>query len=181
MPLRDLDPVLAPLNLDFRIRVIDLVSKCLDQGIDMKVYCGVRTAQEQAILYRKSRGKADIARKAQSLRDKELPFLADILYEVGPQSGKMGKHVTKAGPGESWHQYGLAIDSVPILYGKAIWESDSDEWEVYGAVAKYLGLNWAGTWQTFKEMPHVQMHPIPSPLSFFKTPDKVLENLKVSL
>ena len=181
MPV-DIDTkLLDSLDVDFQIRVVELWRIC-NQGMrtDMKVYCGVRTAQEQAILFRKSRTAVQIERKAQSLVDKEVPFLADILWEVGPQIGELGKHVTMAGPGESWHQYGLAVDAVPILYGKCLWDDDSPEWQVYGSVARYLGLNWAGTWQRFKEMPHVQMHSVPSPLSFFKTPDLVREKLKVT-
>jgi peptidoglycan LD-endopeptidase CwlK len=179
--MAELDKVYQGLNLNFRIKVLELARICRDNGVEMKIYCGIRTAEEQAILFRKTRTRAQVEQKAQSLTDKGFPFLAKILFDVGPQTGTLGKHVTQAGPGESWHQYGLAVDSVPILYGKALWEPDTPEWEIYGAVAGYLGLDWAGNWKGFKEMPHVQMHRVPSPLSFFNTEDKVRENIKVSL
>jgi peptidoglycan LD-endopeptidase CwlK len=36
-----------------------------------------------------------------------------------------GNIVTKAKPGQSFHNYGLAIDIVPIVNGKAVWENET--------------------------------------------------------
>ena len=168
----------SKLKVPFRIKVNELVRICATEGVDILVYCCVRSCREQAQLFRKSRNRQEIEQKAQSLTDRGFPFLAQILFDVGPQPGTYGKHVTKAGPGESWHSYGYAADSVPTLGGKPQWESGTPEWDIYGAGAEHLGLNWAGNWRGFKEMPHIQFHEISNPLVFFKDPKVIKDELR---
>ena len=158
---------------EFRIKVNELVRICSQEGVEMLVYCGLRTCEEQAKLYRQSRKRKDIDQKAQSFRDRGFDFLADTLYDVGPQPGTLGKHVTKAGPGESWHQYALAADSVPLIGGKAMWSNDDPGWDIYGAVARHLDITWAGDWPSFREMPHIQLYKTSSPLTQFREPDTI--------
>jgi peptidoglycan L-alanyl-D-glutamate endopeptidase CwlK len=66
-----------------------------------------------------------------------------------------GKIVTNAGPGKSFHNWRVAFDVVPIVGGKAIW-NDNKMWKTIGKLGVDLGLEWAGNWKTFKEMPHFQ-------------------------
>lgn len=80
--------------------------------------------------------------------------LAEIVDLAGPQSGP---HVTNAGPGQSLHNYGYAVDAAPVVGGKIQWNSDHPAWQVYGQCARDVGLIWAGDWDTFKEFPHVQL------------------------
>lgn len=161
------------LLIEFRLKVHELERICKVEGVTILVYCGLRTCDEQARLYRQSRGRSEIQQKQQSLVDRGLPFLAEIIDTVGPQPGTLGKHVTKAGPGESWHQYAGAADCVPLKNGKAMWANDDPGWEIYGAVAEHLDLNWAGNWPNFKEMPHIQLSNINNPITFYKDPDKI--------
>ena len=70
---------------------------------------------------------------------------------------------SKARPGESWHQYGLAADAVPVMEGKLAWNTHDPvtkkllpEWIAYGEVAKECGLEWAGEWKSFVEFDHTQ-------------------------
>lgn len=65
-----------------------------------------------------------------------------------------GAIVTKAKPGESLHNFGLAIDVVPIVNGKADWNYD---WQKIADIAKPLGFEWGGDWTSFKDKPHFQM------------------------
>lgn len=76
------------------------------------------------------------------------------LYAQG--RAKPGKIVTNAKGFSSAHNYGLAFDGVPMIHGKPAWD-DHEHWEMYGHIADSIGLEWAGHWPTFKEMPHVQM------------------------
>lgn len=76
------------------------------------------------------------------------------LYACGRT--KPGKIVTKAQPGQSAHNYGLAFDGAPLIHGRMAWD-DHEAWQTYGRVAADLGLEWAGTWVSFKEMPHIQL------------------------
>jgi peptidoglycan L-alanyl-D-glutamate endopeptidase CwlK len=66
-----------------------------------------------------------------------------------------GPKVTNARPGQSFHNYRVAFDVVPIVHGKAIW-NDNALWQKIGQLGTDLGLEWAGNWKTFKEMPHFQ-------------------------
>lgn len=67
-----------------------------------------------------------------------------------------GKIVTKAQPGQSAHNFGLAFDGAPLIQGRIAWD-DHASWQIYGRVAADLGLEWAGNWASFRECPHVQM------------------------
>ena len=66
-----------------------------------------------------------------------------------------GKVVTNAKPGQSWHNWRCALDVVPLVNGKAVWD-DNALWLQVGKLGKAAGLEWAGDWTTFKEFPHFQ-------------------------
>lgn len=66
-----------------------------------------------------------------------------------------GKIVTNAKPGQSWHNWRVAFDFVPIVNGKAQW-NDSKLFTRCGEIAETAGLEWAGRWVKFKEMAHCQ-------------------------
>jgi peptidoglycan L-alanyl-D-glutamate endopeptidase CwlK len=66
-----------------------------------------------------------------------------------------GNIVTRAKAGESWHNHRCALDVVPLVNGKAIWD-DQAMWKQVGEIGKSCGLEWAGDWKTFKEYPHFQ-------------------------
>ena len=102
-----------------------VVELCAERGVDLLVYCTLRTLQEQAILFRKTRTRWAIEQKMMKLQERGFPFLAEVLEGVGPQDGPLGRHVTNAGPGESWHNYARAFDAVPLVDGKAGWDTDA--------------------------------------------------------
>jgi peptidoglycan L-alanyl-D-glutamate endopeptidase CwlK len=130
---------------------------CQERSVDLLIYCTYRSLEEQAKLYRKSRTLAQIEQKANQFREKGFSFLAEVLMDVGPQAGKLGEHVTNAGPGESWHNFRRAFDSVPLVGGKAMWKSTHEHWQVYGEAVREVSLEWAGDWRRFREFPHAQM------------------------
>ncbi len=101
-----------------------------------------------------------------TLRDFEAQ--AD-LYAQGRT--KPGKIVTRAKPGQSWHNYGLAADVLPLRHGKPVWGTDGDGiddspadderddlevWQTIGKLGERAGLEWAGRWPNFREFPHFQ-------------------------
>lgn len=74
---------------------------------------------------------------------------------------KPGRIVTKAKPGSSWHNYGLAIDlglfkSGVYLDEKKPAEADKLYAEI-GKIAAAHGIEWAGNWKSFTESPHFQI------------------------
>ena len=83
-------------------------------------------------------------------RDKESQ---DALYSQGRASP--GKKVTNAKGGQSFHNYKVAFDFVPIVNGKAQW-NDLKLFKRCGDIGKSLGLEWAGDWKSFKELAHFQ-------------------------
>lgn len=77
----------------------------------------------------------------------------DALYAQGRT--KPGGIVTNAKAGESWHNFGLAMDVVAIdKDGKADWNGP---WERIAEIGKSLGFEWGGDWKSFKDKPHFQM------------------------
>lgn len=70
-----------------------------------------------------------------------------------------GKKVTNAKAGQSWHNWRVAFDVVPLRNGKPVWGTTGEDlklWRRIGAIGKSCGLEWAGDWRTFREFPHFQ-------------------------
>ena len=72
-----------------------------------------------------------------------------------------GKIVTKAKPGYSFHNFGLAVDccfigSDPYL-DKLHRQERNEAWQEYGEAATSFGLVWGGNWKSFVDMPHIQL------------------------
>ena len=70
---------------------------------------------------------------------------------------KPGKIVTKAKPGSSYHNYGLAVDC--CFLGKDPYLEDHKDskalWQEYGNLGKRFGLGWGGDWGWDK--PHLEL------------------------
>jgi peptidoglycan L-alanyl-D-glutamate endopeptidase CwlK len=83
-------------------------------------------------------------------RDKESQ---DALYNQGRLT--VGKIVTNAKAGQSFHNYRVAFDFVPLVHGKPVW-NDITTFVRCGLLGESLGLEWAGRFKTFKEYAHFQ-------------------------
>lgn len=76
-----------------------------------------------------------------------------------------GNVVTQARGGESYHNYGLAVDfALKNAAGQPIWDMAYDgngngkaDWMEVVDLAKDLGFDWGGDWPGFKDYPHLQM------------------------
>jgi peptidoglycan LD-endopeptidase CwlK len=86
-----------------------------------------------------------------TLRDAEYQ---NYLYAQGRT--RKGRIVTSLKGGSSYHNYGLALDFVPIVKGKANYNNLSLFIKA-GAIAKKLGFVWGGDFKTFIDRPHLQM------------------------
>lgn len=79
-----------------------------------------------------------------------------------------GTVVTKARPGDSYHQYGLAFDVVPDAYKDLPnWNPGGEYWGTIAQIGESLGLEWGGRWSTPDE-PHFQIPESAAPLSDLK-------------
>ncbi|MBY6023419.1 peptidase M15 [Priestia aryabhattai] len=89
----------------------------------------------------------------------------DELYARGRTTE--GQIVTYSKGGESYHNYGLAIDfALRVDNGDIIWDMEYDgngngksDWMEVAEIGKKLGFEWGGDWQGFKDYPHFQLRP----------------------
>lgn len=87
----------------------------------------------------------------------------DALFAQGRSSS--GRIVTNARGGESYHNYGLAIDfALRTPKGEIVWDMERDDngngkadWLEVVDLAKELGFTWGGDWANFPDYPHLQM------------------------
>jgi len=147
---------MASRNLSLLVpEMQDIAKEVLDRMDDrILIYCTVRSAEEQAKLWRQSRSTDTIKKKIRSFENNNRMELAQILRDVGPQ---YGPHVTYVCCGESYHQYGLAFDAVPMRCGKPIWGTKDKQWQEYGNILLDLKVVWGGNWIRFKDYPHAQL------------------------
>lgn len=132
-------------------------------GLDILVASTLRDLEAQAVLFRTNRTGAEIQVKLDKLRGRGFDYLADVIQRVGPQPDDGRGHLTNAAPGESWHNYGQALDCYPLVHGKLAGDGDP-RWQLYGQAVEAAGLQWAGRWTTFREMPHAQLGQGSNPL-----------------
>lgn len=81
----------------------------------------------------------------------------DRLYAIGRTAP--GAKVTNARGGQSFHNYRVAYDVVPLRFGKPVWKTTGEEgalWEQVGELGEAQGLEWAGRWVKFREWAHFQ-------------------------
>lgn len=110
-----------------------------------------RAKIEQAIAWAAAQGVRLVPVMGTRTEDEQA-----ALYAQGRSAP--GSIVTNAGPGQSLHNYGLAVDLVPAdLVDTPNWSPDSPLWAVVGQAANAAGLEWGGNWTSFVDRPHVQL------------------------
>jgi len=88
----------------------------------------------------------------------------NLLYAQGRTTE--GNIVTNAKGGESYHNFGLAIDfALETPSGNVVWDREYDrngngkaDWAEVVQMAKVLGFKWGGDWKGFKDYPHLEMN-----------------------
>lgn len=79
----------------------------------------------------------------------------DLLYAQGRSAP--GHVVTNARAGQSAHNYGLALDIVPMVNGKPDWNGSDPVWDQIGQKGVAAGLTWLGSpGSSFREKPHFE-------------------------
>ena len=116
---------LADLHPAFRVKAEAWLQDCMDAGLDILVYCTLRTMDEQADLYAKGR---------------TVP----------------GNIVTYAKPGQSAHNFGLALDFVPLVDGKPAWSPGSSDYSKAIELAEARGMASGARFTRFKDWPHLE-------------------------
>lgn len=114
----------------------EFLKQCQENNLLVLIYSTLRTFEEQQELYNKGRDE---------------------------NGNKIGKTVTNAKPGSSWHNYGLAFDCVVVQNGKSDWSIET--YKKIGKVGQSLGLIWGahtkhgGDYKTMNDAPHFEYHP----------------------
>jgi len=135
---------LLGLEPSFRKKVENWWAECEADGIELLIYCGLRTFKEQDDLYAQGRTEA-------------------------------GRIITNARGGQSFHNYGKAIDYVPLKHGKADWD-DEKNYARAQAIGAKLGLR-AISWET----PHLEDGSVASWRDLAKVPTMERKDPSVKL
>ncbi|CAK6472693.1 hypothetical protein BFRIG_01889 [Peribacillus frigoritolerans] len=116
---------------------LEMIRRAYNEGIYVQINAGYRSMEEQATLYGQSR--------LYSYNGKDYSNLAK-------------PKVTNAKPGQSFHNFGLAVDYFLVTEdGKtALWTVNT-KWKRVAAIGKELGFKWGGDWSGFKDYPHLEM------------------------
>lgn len=78
---------------------------------------------------------------------------SDALYQKGRT--RPGPKVTNAKAGQSYHNYGLALDFCNQINGKLVWTVDKN-WMKVVDLFKSAGWEWGGDWKSLKDYPHLE-------------------------
>lgn len=117
-------------------RLVDKLDRVLDAmavlGFAMMVTDGLRTREQQQLLYAKGRtAKGPVVTNADGVT-------------------KKSNHQAKD------DGYGRAVDCVFLVDGKPSWDARLP-WKAYGAAAEAVGLIWGGSWTSLVDLPHVEL------------------------
>jgi len=146
---RDLDDLIP----EFKEHIVTIIAEVKERGYEIRPFFTRRSIEEQARLWRQSRSSVEIRKAADRLVHEAAEYLAKVLLNVGPQHGRWA---TNALPGQSWHQWGKAVDCFAINeQGKAVWAAGYQAYEIYAEVARGRGLT-AGFYWKRRDAVHVQ-------------------------
>jgi len=126
---------IAKLDPRIQERVVNFINEAHKQGIKLRVAQGFRSFDEQNKLYAKGRSRAQLDAKG--------------LHHISARPNE--NRVTNVTGGKSAHNWGLAVDVVPMVNGKPVWNGD---WKKVSSIGKNAGLKWGGDWTSFVDKPH---------------------------
>ncbi len=163
---RDLE-LLVP---EFKAKVVQTLLNCSFQHVTMIPFITLRTPQRQGQLWCQSRTEEQISQAAYVLIRSGAPYLAKC---IDVSMATRGKWATNALPGDSWHQYGEAVDCFVSEDGKAVWDAEDPRYEIYAKAAEALGLTAGKRWPHFPDAVHIQASKENSPTALGYTWEQI--------
>ena len=104
---------------------------CAAKGVELLIYCTLRSNEEQNELYAIGRTKP----------------------------GKKVTNARAGESAHNPNEFGLAsaYDCCPMIAGKPMWDSNDPSWRIVGACGEEAGLSWSGRWAgSLKETAHFE-------------------------
>ncbi|MFF2457635.1 peptidoglycan-binding protein [Peribacillus simplex] len=125
------------MNSVVKASALEMIKRAYKEGIYAQISAGYRSMEEQAALFGQGR------------------FYS---YKGKNYSSLSKPKVTNALPGQSFHNFGVAVDFFLVTEdGKtALWTINT-KWKRVAAIGKELGFKWGGDWKGFKDYPHLEM------------------------
>lgn len=129
---------------------LKIVEAAAYHNLYFAAFMGLRTWELQDALYSQGREQLDVVNARRSLAG------------LGPITAEENKKiVTNARGGDSWHNYGLAVDLVEDGDAQQAgvqwsWSKNLDYLSL-GKVVQTTRLEWGGLWKSIKDYPHIQM------------------------
>ena len=159
-PDRDLT-LLAPAFLPRALELLEAVNARGTSRFAVRPFFAARSPWAQARLWWQSRPWLEIDRAIRALEAAGAPSLANVLRDVGPQTGRWA---TNALPGSSWHQWCEALDCfvVDLVTGRATWDAGHPGYAAYAEEAERRGLTAGLRWRVADAV-HVQLRAAPAP------------------
>lgn len=124
------------LHPAIRSKAIALVNLAEKHGIKLRIYDALRSYEKQQKLFNYPNDGID---------NNDNGIIDDP-----------SEKVTNAKPGQSFHNFALAFDTVEMKDGVALW--DNPRWNKIGSLGESLGLKWGGNFAgSFKDKPHFEI------------------------
>ena len=136
-------------------------------GSFFRVLSAVRTAEEQIECYKMGRKGVEFDRNILTKANSCCSQVPAVQYELISRGTVENEDelATNAWAGQSYHNWGLAVDLVLIKFGDPLYLDLKDKrmpiqdyYALTGLsrLAAACGLDWGGTWTDFPDIPHFQ-------------------------
>lgn len=111
---------LEDLNQATKQRAVTHKQLCAEKGVELLIYCTLRSNEEQNALYAIGRTK-------------------DGKIVTNARAGESAHNPDEFGKAAGY-------DCVPTIAGKPMWDSNHPAWRIVGACGEEAGLIWSGRW-----------------------------------
>ena len=168
---RDLD-LLTP---NFKILVEKVILSCEKRKVKLVPYSTLRGPLYQSRQWVKGRSRIQILAMIENFKNLGCPNMRKSLEQAFLEKPRkdLSSIVTHSLPGESWHQWGEAVDMFVEKKGKPDWTSEK-YYKIYREEAEKLGLTSGGSFRKLVEPVHIQLSSLGKPQASFFTLDNRL-------
>jgi peptidoglycan LD-endopeptidase CwlK len=134
-----------------QIKIERLLDELAFAGMSyFKISCTYRSQEEQNALYARGRQSLDVVNNLN--KQVNIPLITDEQNKHIITQLKHSVHTDKEAVDFYILKDGKYCDDLKVDINK----DDIPDWDEFGALAAKCGLEWGGSWKTFKDYPHVQ-------------------------